>query len=210
MNSFTDREVRLLPTLINVLVAGMCDPQRLSRGRTYSRQGAVMDLQVEAGSLTGLVQGSRPRPYFVTVRATSAEEFVNVTALVPNAREIDFDCTCPDWDSPCKHAVAVMSAFADRVSRDPGLLITWRGAAATSSGRATVGSRTNRGQAEPAPPNTAPAVTAAASEALRAFLGETFRFDQPTLTPLPPPVGLWEEPWATMLDDALKELRQTR
>jgi uncharacterized Zn finger protein len=41
---------------------------RLPRGRTYARRGAVTDLAVAAGTVTARVQGSRVRPYRVSVR----------------------------------------------------------------------------------------------------------------------------------------------
>ncbi len=40
---------------------------RISRGRSYLRQGAVLDLQIEPGKVTGLVQGSRVKPYQVEI-----------------------------------------------------------------------------------------------------------------------------------------------
>lgn len=36
---------------------------RLQRGRSYARKGQVISLQVDAGLVTALVQGSRARPY---------------------------------------------------------------------------------------------------------------------------------------------------
>jgi uncharacterized Zn finger protein len=36
---------------------------RLERGRNYARRGQVVSLEVDAGRVTGVVQGSRPRPY---------------------------------------------------------------------------------------------------------------------------------------------------
>jgi len=40
---------------------------RLSRGRSYARAGQVLSLTVAAGRVTADVQGSRPRPYRVTL-----------------------------------------------------------------------------------------------------------------------------------------------
>jgi uncharacterized Zn finger protein len=40
---------------------------RLPRGRAYVRQGAVLDLNINAGTITALVQGSRGSPYKVTI-----------------------------------------------------------------------------------------------------------------------------------------------
>jgi uncharacterized Zn finger protein len=41
---------------------------RIGRGRSYVRHGAVLDLQVGAGQVKSLVQGSRAKPYTVTVK----------------------------------------------------------------------------------------------------------------------------------------------
>lgn len=41
---------------------------RLARGRSYVRSGAVLDLQIEAGLVTALVQGSRRTPYNVEIK----------------------------------------------------------------------------------------------------------------------------------------------
>jgi len=50
------------------------DPNRLPRGRTYARTGAVGELEVRAGEIVAAVQGSRPEPYQVTVRVRTYSE----------------------------------------------------------------------------------------------------------------------------------------
>ena len=50
------------------------DPNRLPRGRTYARTGAVGELEVGAGEIVAAVQGSRPEPYKVTVRVRTYSE----------------------------------------------------------------------------------------------------------------------------------------
>jgi uncharacterized Zn finger protein/superfamily II DNA or RNA helicase len=40
---------------------------RLPRGRSYANRGAVLDLQVQGGSVSARVEGSRPKPYDVTI-----------------------------------------------------------------------------------------------------------------------------------------------
>ncbi len=40
---------------------------RLQRGRSYARQGQVISLDIDAGLVTALVQGSRARPYRVRI-----------------------------------------------------------------------------------------------------------------------------------------------
>jgi len=41
---------------------------RIGRGRSYVRHGAVLDLQISAGQVKSLVQGSRTKPYSVTIK----------------------------------------------------------------------------------------------------------------------------------------------
>jgi len=41
---------------------------RIDRGRSYVRSGAVLDLQIKPGEIAALVQGSRSKPYSVTIR----------------------------------------------------------------------------------------------------------------------------------------------
>jgi uncharacterized Zn finger protein len=40
---------------------------RLGRGRSYARKGQVVDLEIDAGKVTARVQGSRARPYSVSI-----------------------------------------------------------------------------------------------------------------------------------------------
>lgn len=40
---------------------------RIGRGRSYVRHGAVLDLQIREGEISALVQGSRSRPYEVSI-----------------------------------------------------------------------------------------------------------------------------------------------
>lgn len=43
------------------------DSARLSRGRSYARSGQVVSLEVGRGGVKALVQGSRPKPYKVSI-----------------------------------------------------------------------------------------------------------------------------------------------
>lgn len=52
----------------------VCDGGRLARGRTYARKGQVMDFALSAGRVTARVQGSRPKPYEVTVEIAALDE----------------------------------------------------------------------------------------------------------------------------------------
>jgi hypothetical protein len=49
-------------------------------------------------------------------------------ALFPGVwRDVRADCSCPDWENPCKHIAAVLYVFADQLDTDPWLLLRWRG-----------------------------------------------------------------------------------
>ena len=44
---------------------------RIGRGRSYVRHGAVLDLQIDAGKVESLVQGTRAKPYSVSIKIKS-------------------------------------------------------------------------------------------------------------------------------------------
>jgi uncharacterized Zn finger protein len=205
-----EREARLLSTMLNMLTSGMSDPSRLSRGRTYARQGAVIDLHVDAGVLHGSVQGSRSQPYVVRAFVEPAAAFDTRTALLPERGELRFACTCPDWDDPCKHAVAVMVTFAEEVATDPSLLVRWRGGeSAARTSRAVVGSRAS-GSAAPRQADDH-ALDVETRTALASFLGTRNEESEPEtevqpVSRLRPPAAAWGELWAEMLADALDAL----
>src|SRR3954453_21693354 len=41
---------------------------RLARGRSYARQGQVLSIDIREGVVLARVQGSRPKPYDVTIK----------------------------------------------------------------------------------------------------------------------------------------------
>jgi len=47
--------------------------------------------------------------------------------LFPVRREFRTDCTCPDWENPCKHVAATCYVLAEHLDRDPFALLAWRG-----------------------------------------------------------------------------------
>lgn len=47
---------------------------RLQRGRTYARQGQVLDIEIEPGSVRARVQGSRAKPYEITLSMKTLAE----------------------------------------------------------------------------------------------------------------------------------------
>lgn len=116
------------------LAPQLADSTRLSKGRSLFRRGVVGHLDLGGrNGVTALVSGSRPLPYEVTISTRPAPDHVaddvatdGWVAAVPPARDIAFDCTCPDWGDPCKHAVAVLYALAELVDHDPQQLGRWR------------------------------------------------------------------------------------
>lgn len=54
---------------VRALEDSTLDAGRLSRGRTYARQGMVGPVTVAPGQVEAAVQGSRPRPYRSAIRA---------------------------------------------------------------------------------------------------------------------------------------------
>jgi uncharacterized Zn finger protein len=46
-------------------------PTRLSRGKTYARGGQVLSVDIKNGKATAKVQGSKPRPYTVSIQITT-------------------------------------------------------------------------------------------------------------------------------------------
>ena len=133
---------------------------RIGRGRSYVRNGMVLDLRIAPGVVTALVQGSRPQPYKVNVKVAPlsaparaqveeacrgqlgslsdllAGQFPKAleslfmaegTGLFPAPSDIQFDCTCPDWASMCKHVAAVLYGIGARFDEDPGLFFALRG-----------------------------------------------------------------------------------
>jgi uncharacterized Zn finger protein len=198
--------------MIDVMLAGLCDPSRFRRGRDYARQGAVVDLVVTSGVATARVQGSRAQPYTVTLRTTlvdAADATERLSALVPSRDEVNFDCDCPDWDIPCKHAIAAMVHLSERIAYEPALLVRWRAAEPSlATPRATVGSRASAPRPEKSAPSTH--LDAEARAALDAFLGTRAAIAMPNLGAAPPPPNAWDEPWTFMLEDALAALSRAQ
>jgi len=130
---------------------------RMPRGRTYVRNGSVMDLHVGAGAVKALVCGSElyrisvsiaplPRRRWQAVvrecagkigslvellqgklsRAVMEVLIRRETGLFPSAREITFECSCPDWAAMCKHVAATLYGVGARLDAEPELFFRLR------------------------------------------------------------------------------------
>jgi uncharacterized Zn finger protein len=134
---------------------------RLGRGRSYARGGQVLSIEIDKGSVTAKVQGSRPSPYKVAIRTKPIsnagwgklvkalsgkpifaakllagempEDIEKVfrdakLSLFPDRlRDLETDCSCPDWSNPCKHIAAVYYLLGEEFDRDPFLIFKLRG-----------------------------------------------------------------------------------
>jgi len=158
---------RLAASLLSVTVAGLADPQRFRRGKAYLADNAISRLELSEGTLLATVAGHRPDPYYVTITVETMSrpeglgqipERSHVARLIPRGDDLLFSCTCPDWDDPCKHAVAAMLAFAAELSGRPELLAIWRCGDIDGRERPKVGSRARADRhlrlVQPAPPKS--------------------------------------------------------
>ncbi|WP_042875883.1 DEAD/DEAH box helicase [Cupriavidus necator] len=134
---------------------------RLPRGRAYANKGAVKDLVVRAGTIQAQVQGSRPRPYQVTIAvpalpAKDSTRLLDAIATEPTLiarmlnreldpavldharklgisvfptrwKDLDMQCSCPDWAVPCKHLAAVIYLLSREIDGNPFLVFALRG-----------------------------------------------------------------------------------
>ncbi len=134
---------------------------RLGRGRSYARNGQVLDIKIDKGKVTAKVQGSRPQPYQVAIKVKSLVEAdwktvgkvlasqaifaakllggempqdietafaeAKVSLFPGSTKDLDTDCSCPDWSNPCKHVAAVYYLIGEEFDRDPFLLFKLRG-----------------------------------------------------------------------------------
>ncbi len=52
---------------------------------------------------------------------------VKLSLFPVSAKDLETDCTCPDWANPCKHTAAVYYLLAERFDEDPFLIFKLRG-----------------------------------------------------------------------------------
>ncbi len=78
----------------------LVDSGRLARGRSYARQGQVLDITIEPGKVSARVQGSRPTPYRVVINVMqlTAQEWDRV--LLALAQEAIFTAQLLDGQMP--------------------------------------------------------------------------------------------------------------
>lgn len=52
---------------------------------------------------------------------------VGLSLFPASAAELSMDCSCPDWEVPCKHLAAVFYLLAESFDVDPFAILAWRG-----------------------------------------------------------------------------------
>jgi uncharacterized Zn finger protein len=134
---------------------------RLGRGRSYARSGQVLSIDIEKGLVTARVQGSRTKPYDISIKIKplSETDWKKLTqalsrevifaakllsgempqdieqvfkdsglSLFPDKqKELNTNCSCPDWSNPCKHIAAVYYLLGEEFDRNPFLIFKLRG-----------------------------------------------------------------------------------
>ena len=131
---------------------------RLPRGRTYVRNGSVVDLQISKGKVSALVSGSELYRIEIKIKPLAPALWESIQTecagkidsliellqgnlssavmqivtrpekgLFPTPREINLDCSCPDWADLCKHVAASLYGVGARLDQNPALLFLLRG-----------------------------------------------------------------------------------
>ncbi|WP_316744957.1 SWIM zinc finger family protein [Streptomyces sp. MK7] len=77
-------------------------------------------IAAQAGRTAALLDGEMPADVVEDARTAGVP-------LLPEASELDPECSCPDWGYPCKHAAALCYATAAHLDDDPFWLFTLRG-----------------------------------------------------------------------------------
>ncbi len=127
----------------------------MPRGRTYVRNGSVIDLQIAKSTVSALVSGSNLSTVTITIAPVTEQRWKGICAgtinslvellqgrlskgvmdrvcregdgLFPNPQEIKLSCGCPDWADMCKHVAAVLYGVGARLDEKPALLFELRG-----------------------------------------------------------------------------------
>jgi uncharacterized Zn finger protein len=131
---------------------------RLPRGRTYIRNGSVVDLQIAKGNVNARVCGSELYEIEIKIKPLAPSLWKSIQTecagkidsliellqgklssavmqivtrrergLFPTPKEIDLDCSCPDWAELCKHVAASLYGVGAKLDQNPGLLFLLRG-----------------------------------------------------------------------------------
>lgn len=90
----------------------------LSRAQWYQISKTLADRFI---ALAKLLAGEMPEDIEEVFQAAQLSLFPH------QLRDLETDCSCPDWSNPCKHTAAVFYLLAEEFDRDPFLLFKLRG-----------------------------------------------------------------------------------
>lgn len=143
------------------------EPNRLHRGISYADEGRVQTVRFHPYGVSGDVAGSRTNAYQVEIfipgpaddrhlavlRTLLSDENVRESVLdglvprVPRKDEVMSTCSCPDWEEPCKHVIAVWEVVARLIEDSPELLLDIL--AGTLDGQVLIGSEIRVEKSDP-------------------------------------------------------------
>jgi uncharacterized Zn finger protein len=84
-------------------------------------KGAEEAMAEQAIFLAQLLAGEMPKDI------ESAFRTAQLSLFPSRVRDLETDCSCPDWANPCKHIAATYYILAEAFDQDPFLLFQWRG-----------------------------------------------------------------------------------
>ncbi|MBI5036674.1 SWIM zinc finger family protein [Candidatus Micrarchaeota archaeon] len=130
------------------------DDQRMARGRAYARAEKTFHIKLKPGAVSAKVEGnygtysvnikfkqfggeawekiikrirSSPKALGALLNNELPENVEKVCGVKLIPRELDADCSCPDYANPCKHIAAVYYVLADEIDAAPQILFLLRG-----------------------------------------------------------------------------------
>lgn len=89
----------------------------LSKAQWGTIAGKMLD---RPATIARLLSGSMPEDMEDIFR-------ISKLRLLPSTQDLRTDCTCPDWENPCKHIAAVYLLLAEEFDRDPFMIFRLRG-----------------------------------------------------------------------------------
>lgn len=131
-------------------ITSKADPARRRRGKEYFEDGRVKSLKIRKGKISAIVKITRD--YKVSIKApifTAKENKIiskelskilksndfplkveeelafNDLSLIP--KRIGYSCSCPDYERPCKHIIAVALASAEAFKENIRNYLLFRG-----------------------------------------------------------------------------------
>jgi len=119
-------DLSIAPGLVKALVTGSeIEPYavrlRIAVLPPASWQKAIEAMSKQAVFAAELLSGRMPKSIDEAFRAAGHSLFL------VKQREIEADCTCDDWNNPCKHVAAVHYVLGEAFDKDPFLLFELRG-----------------------------------------------------------------------------------